>query len=342
MKKFIFLLLFITTLQSGNLYAGDCYLLITKPGPFDSSSIFEISSALLSQFFEPIKEFPPGGVGKNDCLYKLAILEGKKSLSVSISGKTVNSIGNADSKDLPALQLALLRAIHRAKPESQPKVCASYRTILTNECKDVKPPEQEEEEGAAGEGGDILAGIWFMHIEEEKEDLYLNILMNADVQYCFLKENDPPETWTAPIEDDSIIFDKKPFKMIFTDDSLILKGDYTMDLSAEEKAPAECGFHTEETLTQVEEAEGIWHLYWEDDKIDVYLQISNSGRAWICELVEGKLDYTSETQIRGKELIWGDETLKMKASGGNLVLKGEEGTDVLDAVEKAPKECDFP
>ncbi len=56
--------------------------------------------------------------------------------------------------------------------------------------------------------------------------------------------------------------------MIATGDSLILKGDETIAMSLQEKAPEECNFHSEETLALISMAEGIWRAVLTPEAVD--------------------------------------------------------------------------
>lgn len=78
--------------------AESCYLLIEKTGQFEPTLLFEVTSTLLAQFIEPVQQFPPGGVNKKDCLYMLSVFEDSTTLSISISGRYVAGLGNADQK----------------------------------------------------------------------------------------------------------------------------------------------------------------------------------------------------------------------------------------------------
>ncbi len=337
MKKPTIILVFILFLSNGSAIAKDCYLLIVNPGSYKTDSVFEISSTLIAQFFEPVSEVPSGGVGASDCFYKLTVIEGKETLSVSISGREINSIGNAEGKDLPALQQALLRAIYRSGSKIKPKVCYSYRSILKQEC-EQKTLDLEVAKAEAYEVGEQFQGIWFYYIEDDEEDFYLHIARNNMVQYCFLKDGDEDGTWTAGIENDSIILDEKVFKLLFVENSLILKGPYNLEMSKKKNAPDECRFHSDEYIDDLEDFEGVWHVKHEDDNSEMFATIDDFGEVRVCELKGGLIEETSSAMVLDGSLYWGDEEFSINVSGNNLVMKSDY-TEILEKTDSWPDMC---
>ncbi len=173
LKLFVFTILLLLFNQV--LYGKTCYLFITNPATFKYETVFEIGSALLNNFVEEVRQVPRSGIGKNDCVYNMTVLSNQGTITVSINGPEINSIGESTSSGLIGLQKAILLAIFRSDEEVRKEMCASYISLIPKECEQVKKSEPSFE------------GVWRIYYKEDNEEIIAFINEDNQVFLCELK-----------------------------------------------------------------------------------------------------------------------------------------------------------
>ena len=334
-KSILFCLisLFLTQLAM----AESCYLLIEKTGKFERTTIFEITSTLLAQFVEPVEEFPAGGVKKQDCLYKLSVLEDSNSLSIAISGRYVAGLGQADQIGISGLQQSILRALWGADAEIQSEMCVAYQSLLDKECEESMIAVSDEPTQSSS-----TPEFWFAEYEEDDTTIYLKFTENNTIDVCI---NEKGEYYfeTLAIKNQKVEWDQEEYQIEYENDILLLKGEDDLDFEFKESVPEICQFF----LTQKSSAaidydllEGTWYVEFEDEDAALYIVFNQDGEAEICELKTGKVVDQLSGVAKNDSFIWGDDQpVPMMLSSDYLFIKGEDYVDTLVKTDTTPEAC---
>lgn len=339
MKKHFLLvgILFLISAQIG--FSESCYLLIEKTGSFDQSTIFEVSSALLAQFVEPVQEFPPAGVGKKDCLYRINVLEDPHTLSVSISGRHSGGIGNSEKKGIIGLQQSILRAFLGNDAEARVDICHAYKILLEKECENAEALKSEVEQRMPEEEKDI----WHLRYEDDDVTIYLSFKNDKVIEICSL-EVEEYNFERIKIKDDIVTWDEQEYEIKYEDEQLLLEGKDTYEFEYKDSASDVCHFYFyRNTLNTIdyEALEGIWFIE-HDEVVSIYMQFNDDGEASICELKNGEIVDHSEGKIEDAHFIWEDDAgVPVMLKSDFLLIKGEDYVDILTKTDKAPQGCKY-
>jgi hypothetical protein len=326
--------------------ADSCYLLIEKTGKFEPMLLFEVTSTLLAQFVEPVKEFPPGGVNQKDCLYRLSVFEDSANLSISISGRYVAGLGNADQKGIKGLQQSILRALWGADSEIQQEICVGYQSILSQECDDLSPLEEVDEDEPYS-----TKELWFAADEEEEYAIYLNFKDSSAIEVC---EMDGENYYFEKLEikNQRIEWGEEQYEIEIEEEMLLFKGENPQEFESIEAAPEICDFYfSSEVLPKlkISELSGIWYVEFEEEEEEeeedevveaIYVNIDEEGNAEFCEIKKGEVDgqhsgvFKSSTFTRED-----DEPVPAALISGNLLIKGDDYLEMFTRTDKAPDDC---
>ncbi|MBU3916336.1 hypothetical protein KKA14_12445 [bacterium] len=130
-KKIFILSIFLSISQ---ISLAKCFLYIEKTGNLNPTIISTLAISLISQYIERLEDTPLSGLTETDCMYKIGLTESQSGVFVTISGRNLSAYGDSSKSGVDGLQIALLRAIYRAKLEIKDSICKAYGTILLEDC----------------------------------------------------------------------------------------------------------------------------------------------------------------------------------------------------------------
>lgn len=191
--------------------AANCYLLITESAGFKYNAVFEVSSTLLNNFVAKVLEVPRSGLGAKDCTYNLAILKDHGTLTLSINGPEISSIGESKDPGLLGVQKALLTAIFRSDEEVREELCEGYKNLIQDQC------------DSFSQNDNPLEGIWAANYDDENEATFMEIDQENDILICELKNLEVASLSEGKIVDDQFFWGKdKPIEISLEEDNLVL------------------------------------------------------------------------------------------------------------------------
>ena len=128
--------------ESDSTSQGSCYLLVKNKTEFDDDVLYNISIALISQFFREVNKVPLQGLKQDACVYEVTFAKTGDTTFLSFTGKNLNSYGDSKMSGADAAQQALLKALYRSQRNKRDIICADYGEYL-NECSEVKTAQKE-------------------------------------------------------------------------------------------------------------------------------------------------------------------------------------------------------
>lgn len=237
MKRHVLLLTSILIFFSNMAMGKSCYLDVTDVGEFGQDVVLEMGISLVSQFFEPVKIIPPGGIGQNECLYKLTVIKGKTVRAIAISGPAVNAYGDSELKGLKGLQHALLKGIYRANPKKRVEICQSYQNILSFECDRIAQQQKEKSS---------MVGIWLSRDLSQDMEYYIEIKKNNKVYGCEVKDGSYRDDYEGKVVKGQLIWEAEEeesvekFNLSMVNHQLVSVGDETDSYERVSKFHPEC------------------------------------------------------------------------------------------------------
>ncbi|MBF0240136.1 MAG: hypothetical protein HQM12_20730 [SAR324 cluster bacterium] len=115
------------------VWGETCYVLVESTGSYEAKTVEFLSLSLIRQFVEWVEMVPPSGVGPNECVYRVAVVEDREGLEVVLSGQRSSSFGDSKLRGKEGLKQGLLNAIYRSGTASREKLCEAYADLV-NEC----------------------------------------------------------------------------------------------------------------------------------------------------------------------------------------------------------------
>ena len=128
--------------ESDSTSQGSCYLLVKNKTEFDDDVLYNISIALISQFFREVNKVPLQGLKEDACVYEVTFAKTGDTTFLSFTGKNLNSYGDSKMSGADAAQQALLKALYRSQRNKRDIICADYGEYL-DECSEVKTAQKE-------------------------------------------------------------------------------------------------------------------------------------------------------------------------------------------------------
>jgi len=128
--------------ESDSTSQGSCYLLVKNKTDFDDDVLYNISIALISQFFREVNKVPLQGLKQDACVYEVTFAKTGDTTFLSFTGKNLNSYGDSKMSGADAAQQALLKALYRSQRNKRDIICADYGEYL-DECSEVKTAQKE-------------------------------------------------------------------------------------------------------------------------------------------------------------------------------------------------------
>ena len=85
-----------------------CYVGVDGSKEFNLNLFSQISKSLISQFFKPVKNIPPGGISSDSCVYEITVTKEGDTTFVVFSGEDLNSYGDSKLSGADGFQQSVL------------------------------------------------------------------------------------------------------------------------------------------------------------------------------------------------------------------------------------------
>ena len=134
--KHLLILLSILLLSSplfGQSEEKPCYVSVEGSKEFNINLFSQISKSLISQYFKPVKNIPPGGISIDSCVYEITVTKEGDTTFVVFSGEDLNAYGDSKLYGSDGFQQSLLKALFRSLRDKRKLICEDYGTLL-EEC----------------------------------------------------------------------------------------------------------------------------------------------------------------------------------------------------------------
>ena len=115
-----------------------CYVGVGGSKEFNLNLFSQISKSLISQFFKPVKNIPPGGISSDSCVYEITVTKEGDTTFVVFSGEDLNSYGDSKLSGADGFQQSVLKSLHRALKDKRTLICEDYGEFLSKECSSIK------------------------------------------------------------------------------------------------------------------------------------------------------------------------------------------------------------
>ena len=109
---------------------GTCYVSVEGSKEFNLNLFSQISKSLISQYFKPIKNIPPGGIRSDSCVYEITVTKEGDTTFVVFSGEDLNSYGDSKLYGSDGFQQSLLKSLYRSLEDKRKKICEDYGELL--------------------------------------------------------------------------------------------------------------------------------------------------------------------------------------------------------------------
>ena len=115
-----------------------CYVSVEGSKKFNLNLFSQISKSLISQYFKPVKNIPPGGISSDSCVYEITVTKEGDTTFVVFSGEDLNSYGDSKLSGADGFQQSVLKSLHRALKDKRTLICEDYGEFLSKECSSIK------------------------------------------------------------------------------------------------------------------------------------------------------------------------------------------------------------
>ena len=112
---------------------GTCYVSVEGSKEFNLNLFSQISKSLISQYFKPVKNIPPGGISIDSCVYEITVTKEGDTTFVVFSGEDLNAYGDSKLYGSDGFQQSLLKSLYRSLRDKRKLICEDYGTLL-EEC----------------------------------------------------------------------------------------------------------------------------------------------------------------------------------------------------------------
>ena len=110
-----------------------CYVSVEGSKEFNLNLFSQISKSLISQYFKPVKNIPPGGIRSDSCVYEITVTKEGDTTFVVFSGEDLNAYGDSKLYGSDGFQQSLLKSLYRSLRDKRKLICEDYGTLL-EEC----------------------------------------------------------------------------------------------------------------------------------------------------------------------------------------------------------------
>ena len=107
-----------------------CYVSVEGSKGFNLNLLSQISKSLISQFFKPIKNIPPGGISSESCVYEITVTKEGDTTFVVFSGEDLNSYGDSKLSGTDGFQQSLLKSLYRSLRDKRKLICEDYGELI--------------------------------------------------------------------------------------------------------------------------------------------------------------------------------------------------------------------
>ena len=107
-----------------------CYVSVEGSKEFNLNLFSQISKSLISQYFKPIKNIPPGGIRSDSCVYEITVTKEGDTTFVVFSGEDLNSYGDSKLYGSDGFQQSLLKSLYRSLEDKRKKICEDYGELI--------------------------------------------------------------------------------------------------------------------------------------------------------------------------------------------------------------------
>ena len=110
-----------------------CYVSVGGSKELNLNLFSQISKSLISQYFKPVKNIPPGGISIDSCVYEITVTKEGDTTFVVFSGEDLNAYGDSKLYGSDGFQQSLLKSLYRSLRDKRKLICEDYGTLL-EEC----------------------------------------------------------------------------------------------------------------------------------------------------------------------------------------------------------------
>ena len=131
--KHLLILLSILLLSSplfGQSEEKPCYVSVEGSKEFNINLFSQISKSLISQYFKPVKNIPPGGISFDSCVYEITVTKEGDTTFVVFSGEDLNSYGDSKLYGSDGFQQSLLKSLYRSLRDKRKLICEDYGELI--------------------------------------------------------------------------------------------------------------------------------------------------------------------------------------------------------------------
>ena len=107
-----------------------CYVSVEGSKEFNLNLFSQISKSLISQFFKPVKNIPPGGISSDSCVYEISVTKEGDTTFVVFSGEDLNAYGDSKLYGSDGFQQSLLKSLYRSLEDKRKKICEDYGELI--------------------------------------------------------------------------------------------------------------------------------------------------------------------------------------------------------------------
>ena len=131
--KHLLILLSILLLSSplfGQSEEKPCYVSVEGSKEFNINLFSQISKSLISQYFKPVKNIPPGGISIDSCVYEITVTKEGDTTFVVFSGEDLNAYGDSKLYGSDGFQQSLLKSLYRSLRDKRKLICEDYGELI--------------------------------------------------------------------------------------------------------------------------------------------------------------------------------------------------------------------
>jgi len=132
MKHILIILISILLLSSPVIGQSGkpCYVSVEGSKEFNLNLFSQISKSLISQYFKPVKNIPPGGISSDSCVYEISVTKEGDTTFVVFSGEDLNAYGDSKLYGSDGFQQSLLKSLYRSLEDKRKKICEDYGELI--------------------------------------------------------------------------------------------------------------------------------------------------------------------------------------------------------------------
>ena len=113
-----------------------CYLLVNSNNSKENSFLYSISKTLITQYHEEVISMPSEGIKEGDCFYEVSLSRSNSEVTIDISGKNLNGMGESNLQDNKGIKQALLSALYKSLASKRSVICKDYGELIDDCIKD--------------------------------------------------------------------------------------------------------------------------------------------------------------------------------------------------------------